>query len=159
MHANTFQRISRKRSGFTLIEIMIVVAIIAILAAIALPNYSDYVLRGKLVEATNTLSATRASMEQYYQDNRTYISSATIPSPCDKIASLPMLNSTLKNFSIACTPDPTATTYTIVATGSTTATTGFVFSITDANVQASTAGIVWGNTKYTCWVTKRGMTC
>lgn len=158
MHAKAVQPAARGQSGFTLIEMMIVVAIVAILAAVALPNYSDYVLRGKLVEATNALSATRANMEQYYQDNRTYVTSATIPSPCDA-ASLPSLNASLKNFTITCNPAPTATTYTIVATGSTSVTTGFVFSITDANVQTSTAGPVWGGASYACWVTRRGMTC
>jgi prepilin-type N-terminal cleavage/methylation domain-containing protein len=158
MYANSFQRISRARAGFTLIEVMIVVAIVAILAAIALPSYSDYVLRGKLVEATNALSSIRANMEQYYQDNRTYVTSATIPSPCDA-ASLTSLNGSLKNFTITCNPTPTSTTYTIVATGSTAVTNGFVFSITDANVQASTAGTKWGGAAYACWVTKRGMTC
>ena len=53
--------------GFTLIEIMIVVAIVAILSAIALPSYSDYVLRSKLPEAFSALSDQRIRLEQYYQ--------------------------------------------------------------------------------------------
>ncbi|AMP01405.1 prepilin-type N-terminal cleavage/methylation domain protein [Collimonas arenae] len=157
MYANSFQRTSRAQSGFTLIEVMIVVAIVAILAAIALPSYSDYVLRGKLVEATNILSATRANMEQYYQDNRTYQTAGTIISPCDK-TSMTTLSGSLKNFSIACVS--TATSYTITATG-TNAASGFTFSIDDANVQASSvaAPAPWPAASYTCWVTKRGMTC
>ena len=158
MYSNPYQRIDHRPAGFTLIEVMIVVAIVAILAAIALPSYSDYVLRGKLVEATNMLSATRANMEQYYQDNRTYITSATIPSPCDA-TSLTTLNASLKNFTLTCSPTPTATTYTLVATGSTGATTGFIYSITDANVQTSTVGSTWGGANYACWVMKRGTTC
>ncbi len=39
--------------GFTLLEVMIVTAIVAVLAAIALPNYSDYIKRGKIIEATS----------------------------------------------------------------------------------------------------------
>ncbi|MEO6917722.1 MAG: type IV pilin protein [Collimonas sp.] len=158
MYANSFQRIVRARSGFTLIEVMIVVAIIAILAAIALPNYSDYVLRGKLTEATNTLSATRANMEQFYQDNRTYLTVGTVLSPCDA-TSLTALNGGLKYFQMTCNPAATATSYTLVATGSVAATTGFIFSITDANVQTSTAGTAWGLANYACWITKRGTVC
>ncbi|HUV99447.1 MAG TPA: prepilin-type N-terminal cleavage/methylation domain-containing protein, partial [Gallionella sp.] len=46
----------KKSGGFTLIELMIVVAVIAILSAIAIPAYNDYVIRGKLVDATTQLS-------------------------------------------------------------------------------------------------------
>ena len=63
----------RPSQGFTLIELMITVAIVAILAAIAYPNYRNYVIRGQLVDATQGLSAVRANMERYYQDNRSYL--------------------------------------------------------------------------------------
>ncbi len=58
--------------GFTLIELMIVVAIIAILSAIAIPAYTAYVARSKLTEAFSGLSSMSVAAQQYYQDNRTY---------------------------------------------------------------------------------------
>ena len=63
---------SRIHAGFTLIEVLIVVAIIGILAAIAIPNYSSYIQRGKLTEGTAELATARTKLEQKYQDNRSY---------------------------------------------------------------------------------------
>ena len=55
----------RKQNGFTLIELMITVAIVGILAAIALPAYSDYVIRGKLAEAHAQLLTLRSAAENF----------------------------------------------------------------------------------------------
>lgn len=135
-------------TGFTLIELMVTVAIVAILAALAYPSYRNYVIRGQLVSATNALSASRANMERYFQDNRTYPAAGT--SPC--------ANSVSGLFSLTCTS--TATTYTLTATGQTsTNVDGFAFTVTETNVQGTTVGTPapssWTGT-YTCWVTKPG---
>ena len=65
-----------RSSGFTLIELMIVVAIIGILAAIALPAYSDYTKRAKMSEAILAASACRTTITEIYQSG----SSAAAPS-------------------------------------------------------------------------------
>ncbi|MBV59712.1 MAG: pilus assembly protein PilE [Nevskiales bacterium] len=56
----------KKQQGFTLIELMIVVAIIGILAAIAIPAYQDYTIRAKLTEAITAASSAKTSVSEYY---------------------------------------------------------------------------------------------
>ena len=63
---------SLKTSGFTLIEILITVAILAIVAAVAIPSYSSYVDRGKRAEARTALLDIAARQERYYSNNRQY---------------------------------------------------------------------------------------
>src|SRR5260221_165985 len=55
----------RMQQGFTLIELMIVVAIVGILAAIALPAYQDYVIRSKMSEAVAAIAACKTSIQEY----------------------------------------------------------------------------------------------
>src|SRR5450432_4753193 len=55
----------RVQKGFTLIELMIVVAIVGILAAIAIPAYSDYVIRSKISEALVSTAACKTSVSEY----------------------------------------------------------------------------------------------
>ncbi len=144
----------RRSTGFTLIELMITVAIVAILAAIAYPSYRNYVIRGQLVNATNGLSALRANMERFYQDNRTYVTVGTFISPCTVApASGP--------FTLSCTGAgaPTATSYLLTATGSGN-TAGFTFTVDQTNTQSTTvaspAPSSWIGGPYPCWITKQG---
>lgn len=70
----------RSAKGFTLIEVMIVVAILGILGAIALPAYSKYVLRGKRVAAQSQMMDIANREEQFLLANRSYANKATLVS-------------------------------------------------------------------------------
>lgn len=61
-----------KQQGFTLIELMIVIAILGILAAIAIPTYQDYMIRAKVSEGVNVMSAAKASVADYYESHNAF---------------------------------------------------------------------------------------
>ena len=131
-----------QKKGFTLIELMIVVAIVAILGAIALPSYSDYVARGKIAEATSTLSEMRTRLEQWYADRRTYEGFGC--SPTEQPSS----------FSVAC--DLAVNAYTITATGQAgQGMSGYAYTIDQSNAKTATMPDSSGN----CWLMKRGDSC
>ena len=143
--------------GFTLIEIMIVVAIIAVLAAFALPQYRDYVLRGQLVEASNGLSALRANMERYYQDNRTYADVLPLRAPCNSAVPASLKFGT---FAITCRGTRDNREYTLVATGSG-PTLNFIYTVNQADARTTDKlGVAgWGTDGAPCWILRRGQTC
>ena len=70
---------TKRREGFTLIELMIVVAIIGILAAIAIPNFLRFQLRSKTGEAKANLAAIRTAEEGYFSEYSTYVTAAQDP--------------------------------------------------------------------------------
>lgn len=65
-HRRTGYRLPRRLTGFSLIEVMIVVAIVAILAAIAIPSYTNYVVRGNMAEGMTLLTNTAQALERCY---------------------------------------------------------------------------------------------
>lgn len=122
--------------GFTLIELLITIAIVAILAAVALPSYRDYILRGNIPEATSALGQGRITMEQWFQDNRSY-ENANCPANGSK-------------FAFTCTTG--AATFKITASG-TGNMAGFSYTINQDNQR--TSNTPWGNCS-NCWVARKG---
>lgn len=69
--------ISREQAGFTLIELMIAVVVVAILAMVAIPAYNDSVTKGRRSDAKSTLTTIAARQEQYFMDNKQYTDDLT----------------------------------------------------------------------------------
>ncbi|MFZ2651488.1 MAG: prepilin-type N-terminal cleavage/methylation domain-containing protein [Burkholderiaceae bacterium] len=145
----------QSRRGFTLIELMITIAIVAILSAVAIPAYSDYVRRGQLPEAFTNLSDYRVKMEQYFQDNRNYGAAA-----CTDVAGAPTWAawpSSKKYFNYTCALTNAGQGYTITATGSTARAVGHDYTMNQDNTQTTTKfkdAVV----AKTCWLS-RGDEC
>lgn len=136
-------------SGFTLIEMMIVVVIVAVLAAIALPGYSDHVRRSRIIEATSKLADHRVRMEQYFLDSRTYSGGGTTCGVPD-----PPYAPGKDAFEVRCTT-ASPTNYTVTATGRESM-AGFVYTIDHANTRATTAAPTGWSTSTTCWTVRKG---
>ena len=135
-------------AGFTLIEIMIAVTIIGILAAIAIPQYRDYVLRGQLQQLTARLSEFKLRLEQRYADNRDYSGSlcpATLSSASET------------NYTIACVLSGLASQgFLLTGTGQGPL-NGFSYTIDQAGTKNTTGqGSNWGGAVNGTWVDKKG---
>jgi type IV pilus assembly protein PilE len=139
------------QKGFSLIELMIVVVIVGIIAAAALPAYQDYVTTSKLIEATANLSDAKVRMEQAFMDNRTYNAAGDgVTCPASILAASKYFNYTCAGLS--------PTTFTVIATG-TGSVAGFVYSINEANLRSTVATPAgWGGPQ-ACWITRKGGAC
>ena len=143
--------IHRSSRGFTLLEMMIVVAIVATLATIALPSYSAYVKRSRILDAVSRLSDARLRLEDYFLDERAYVDAS------GRCGALPA-SSVSDSFAVQC--EATATTFTVTATGiAAKGMTSFVYAIDQAGTK-STVSVPpgWSRTAG-CWTIRQDGSC
>lgn len=132
---------SNKQHGFSLIELMIVVAIVGILAAVALPSYQEHVRKGARAEAISALTDLANKQEQFYVDNRRYAKSMTeLSAPTTTESGY---------YTVSVTNTAQAFTLTATAASGPAADDGKckTFTITDTGVKASTGS----GSKKDCW--------
>lgn len=137
------------QAGFTLIEALATVVIVGILSAVAVPQYRDYITRGRIPEATTALAGKQIQLEQYFQDNRTYIDAPSCTAD----------TSSSQYFDFTCT-NLTATTFTLTATGKKSM-AGFKYTVNQAGAK-STAEVPTGwspPSPNNCWATMKGGSC
>jgi type IV pilus assembly protein PilE len=140
----------RRTGGFTLLELMIAVALIAILTTVALPAYTDYAMRGRIPDGTGRLATLQVQFEQYFQDNRTYVNAPGCAND----------TTTSRYFDFSC-PTSTATAFTIAATGKD-AMSGFRYTIDQNGTKVTTAVPTskgWSLPSTNCWALRKDGSC
>lgn len=99
---------SRRAYGFTLIELMVVVAVVAILAAIAIPSYSEAVRKGRRGQAKADLVEAAQVVERYRTVNNTYVGAVAAPAVSPKTGTayynIAISNTTASTFRLRATP-------------------------------------------------------
>ena len=144
--------IPRPPRGFSMIELLAVVSIIAILAGIAVPQYRAYVQRSRLVDALTRLADARARMEQFFLDRRAYVDDAGhcgVPPPAATGADA---------FALNC--EATASTYTYTATGlAAKGMAAFAYAIDQSGQKATVAAPGGWTIQPDCWTIRQDGLC
>lgn len=137
---------NRLARGFTLIEVMITVTIVAILAAVAIPSYTDYVQRARLADAFDALASHRVQMEQAYLDNGNY----GINNACS------VATQNVGAFNVACALSNGGQSFVTTATSNgNNGMTGYVFTINETGARQTTA-FPDATVPTACWLTRKG---
>lgn len=110
----------KQQRGFTLMEVMVTVAIVGILAAIAFPSYQDSLRKSRRTDAKNALTQAVANMERYYNQNNTYLNATmctSTPTICATLGTCTggVCTSTEGNYTIALS-NLAANTFTVTGT-------------------------------------------
>lgn len=126
----------KRQGGFTLMEVMITVVIVAILAAVAFPSYQDSMRKSRRADGKNALTQTTANLERFYAQNNTY-ATATL---CAAAPTPSMCPGTCSGVGGTCTA--TNGTYTITIPALTLTATAYLVLATPAGAQPAADGIM-----------------
>lgn len=138
--------------AFSLVELMLALAVVAVLAGIAWPSYAAYVQRGRILEAVARLSEARAKMEQYFLDQRSYVDAS---GACGFVPPPPAPGDA---FALSCTG--TASSYTYTATGTSGGSmAAFAYAIDETGLRTTASLPPTWSKRAECWTIRADGYC
>ncbi|MEP7276676.1 MAG: type IV pilin protein [Betaproteobacteria bacterium] len=137
----------RTERGFTVLEVIVVVTLVGILAALVVPSYAVHVARSRVLDATMRLADHRAKMEQYFLDRRSFADTA------GACGVAPAASAAGDAFDVGCLA--TASTYRITATGRTGGgMAGFAFAVDETGARTTLAVPTGWTRTPDCWTSR-----